>query len=351
MGKTHLVTECTLSAITISLGRMLLLLDTWAIVDATAEGIKLIDASCLFLEMLINRSCLEITDIILLHWWNTSCFHYQPVCAVTIGDDSVILAFWITLERVENSPLVQSWKMLLMLGSQVYVTSYYRAVTIEDDAVISAFSKLVIHIPQGKQLATFSKDCYIRCAKQEALGSLPSGRKECLKALHPIDQEKLHFVGESLKILSGTIRANMLSKLVNLWDLDLSNNSLLPLSNNGTGVNYSFWNLPYLNFLLATYTISQFLKEGREFETITGINASSLDVTPAAFIVGQSTLTVTIGDDAVISAFRLLGSPQKWEKLTMSLSGRALTAITSSCGCILLLDTQAIVVVLLQKGI
>ncbi|GLT35782.1 hypothetical protein SLA2020_102060 [Shorea laevis] len=96
----------------------------------------------------------------------------------------------------------------------------------------------------------------------------PIFSEECLKALHPIDQEKLHFVGESLKILSGTIRANMLSKLVNLWDLDLSNNSLLPLSNNGTGVNYSFWNLPYLNFLLATYTISQFLKEGREFESI-----------------------------------------------------------------------------------
>ncbi|GLU15265.1 hypothetical protein SLE2022_317710 [Rubroshorea leprosula] len=72
--------------------------------------------------------------------------------------------------------------------------------------------------------------------------------EECLKALHPIDLEKLHFVGESLKILSGTITANTLSKLVNLWDLDLSNNSLLSLSINGTGVNYSFLKLSSLRF-------------------------------------------------------------------------------------------------------
>ncbi|GLU15272.1 hypothetical protein SLE2022_317750 [Rubroshorea leprosula] len=48
--------------------------------------------------------------------------------------------------------------------------------------------------------------------------------------------------------LGGTITTNMLSKLVNLWDLDLSNNSLLSLSNNGTGVSYSFPNLVYLRF-------------------------------------------------------------------------------------------------------
>ncbi|GLU15255.1 hypothetical protein SLE2022_317610 [Rubroshorea leprosula] len=48
--------------------------------------------------------------------------------------------------------------------------------------------------------------------------------------------------------LSGTITANMLSKLVNLWELDLSNNSLLSLSNNSTGVNYSFPNLRSLEF-------------------------------------------------------------------------------------------------------
>ncbi|GKV52714.1 hypothetical protein SLEP1_g59285, partial [Rubroshorea leprosula] len=48
--------------------------------------------------------------------------------------------------------------------------------------------------------------------------------------------------------LSGTITANMLSKLVNLRDLDLSNNNLLSLSNNSTGVNYSFPNLSSLKF-------------------------------------------------------------------------------------------------------
>ncbi|GKV52554.1 hypothetical protein SLEP1_g59131 [Rubroshorea leprosula] len=48
--------------------------------------------------------------------------------------------------------------------------------------------------------------------------------------------------------LSGTFTANVLSKLINLEDLDLSNNSLLSLSNNSIGVNYSFPNLRYLRF-------------------------------------------------------------------------------------------------------
>ncbi|GKV33172.1 hypothetical protein SLEP1_g41707 [Rubroshorea leprosula] len=48
--------------------------------------------------------------------------------------------------------------------------------------------------------------------------------------------------------LTGTITPDMLLKLVDLEDLDLSNNSLLSLSNNGTTVNYSFLNLQYLKF-------------------------------------------------------------------------------------------------------
>ncbi|GLU15151.1 hypothetical protein SLE2022_316690 [Rubroshorea leprosula] len=48
--------------------------------------------------------------------------------------------------------------------------------------------------------------------------------------------------------LSGTITTNMLSKLVNLETLDLSNNSLLSLSNDGTAVNYSLPNLWSLKF-------------------------------------------------------------------------------------------------------
>ncbi|GLU19130.1 hypothetical protein SLE2022_353950 [Rubroshorea leprosula] len=48
--------------------------------------------------------------------------------------------------------------------------------------------------------------------------------------------------------LSGTITPNMLSRLEDLNDLDLSNNSLLSLSNNGTVVNYSFLKLLSLRF-------------------------------------------------------------------------------------------------------
>ncbi|KAG6387290.1 hypothetical protein SASPL_152477 [Salvia splendens] len=78
---------------------------------------------------------------------------------------------------------------------------------------------------------------------------------------------------------------------------------------------------------------------------------------------------VTIGDDAVISAFRFLldlfsdnvtlvpaspltclkDHPRKGEKLTLSPSG-SLAAITDSLGRILLLDTKALVVVRLWKG-
>ncbi|GLT26009.1 hypothetical protein SLA2020_011010 [Shorea laevis] len=57
----------------------------------------------------------------------------------------------------------------------------------------------------------------------------------------------LSMVDLSSNNLSGTITANMLSKLDNLLVLDLSNNSLLSLSNNGTAVNYSF--LPSLQSL------------------------------------------------------------------------------------------------------
>ncbi|GLT61927.1 hypothetical protein SLA2020_345970, partial [Shorea laevis] len=96
--------------------------------------------------------------------------------------------------------------------------------------------------------------------------------EECLKALHPIDLEKLHFVGESLKILSGTITANRLSKLVNRWDLDLSNNSLLFLSNNGTGVSYSFRNLPYLIF--SSCNIHKFLSFLRKAESLKVLDIS-----------------------------------------------------------------------------
>ncbi|GKV15106.1 hypothetical protein SLEP1_g25907 [Rubroshorea leprosula] len=76
-------------------------------------------------------------------------------------------------------------------------------------------------------------------SNNEISGSIPSSF---------FDLVNLTNVDLSSNNLSGTITANMLSKLVNLWDLDLSDNSFLSLSNNGTAVNYSFPNLRSLNF-------------------------------------------------------------------------------------------------------
>ncbi|GLT59096.1 hypothetical protein SLA2020_319350 [Shorea laevis] len=79
----------------------------------------------------------------------------------------------------------------------------------------------------------------IYLSNNEISGSIPSS------FFHIVN---LSIVDLSSNNLTGTITANMLSKLVMLWDLDLSNNSLLSLSNNDTGVNYSFSNLQFLRF-------------------------------------------------------------------------------------------------------
>ncbi|GKV33116.1 hypothetical protein SLEP1_g41659 [Rubroshorea leprosula] len=68
-------------------------------------------------------------------------------------------------------------------------------------------------------------------SNNEISGSLPSSF---------FDLVYLTRVDLSSNNLTGTITSDMLSKLVDLEDLDLSNNSLLSLSNNGTAVNYSF---------------------------------------------------------------------------------------------------------------
>ncbi|GKU93451.1 hypothetical protein SLEP1_g7045 [Rubroshorea leprosula] len=69
--------------------------------------------------------------------------------------------------------------------------------------------------------------------------------------------------------LSGTITANMLSKLVNLQDLDLSNNNLLSLSNNSTGVNYSFPNLWYIKFSSCNiHKFPSFLRKAERLEVL-----------------------------------------------------------------------------------
>ncbi|GLT25993.1 hypothetical protein SLA2020_010870 [Shorea laevis] len=63
------------------------------------------------------------------------------------------------------------------------------------------------------------------------------------------DLVHLSSVDLSSNNFTGTITADMLSKLVDLEALDLSNNSLLSLSNNGTAVNHSFlpslWSLRF----------------------------------------------------------------------------------------------------------
>ncbi|GKU93464.1 hypothetical protein SLEP1_g7059 [Rubroshorea leprosula] len=69
--------------------------------------------------------------------------------------------------------------------------------------------------------------------------------------------------------LSGTITANMLSKLVNLRDLDLSNNNLLSLSNNSTGVNYSFPNLWSIKFSSCNiHKFPSFLRKAERLEVL-----------------------------------------------------------------------------------
>ncbi|GLU15169.1 hypothetical protein SLE2022_316850 [Rubroshorea leprosula] len=73
-------------------------------------------------------------------------------------------------------------------------------------------------------------------SNNEISGSIPSS------FFHLVN---LTIVDFSSNNLSGTITANMLSKLINLEILDLSNNSLLSLSNDGTVVNYSFPNLMF----------------------------------------------------------------------------------------------------------
>ncbi|GLT60151.1 hypothetical protein SLA2020_329320 [Shorea laevis] len=76
-------------------------------------------------------------------------------------------------------------------------------------------------------------------SNNEISGSIPS---------FFFDLVNLSTIDLSSNNLSGTITPNMLLKLVDLQHLDLSNNSLLSLSNNGTGVNYSFPNLRSLRF-------------------------------------------------------------------------------------------------------
>ncbi|GKV33199.1 hypothetical protein SLEP1_g41735 [Rubroshorea leprosula] len=67
----------------------------------------------------------------------------------------------------------------------------------------------------------------------------------------------------------GTITPDMLSKLVDLEDLDLSNNSLLSLSTDGIAANYSFPNLWSLKFSSCNiYKFPSFLRKAKRLEVL-----------------------------------------------------------------------------------
>ncbi|GLU15256.1 hypothetical protein SLE2022_317620 [Rubroshorea leprosula] len=98
-------------------------------------------------------------------------------------------------------------------------------------------------------------------SNNEISGSLPSS------FFHLVSLTRVDLSSNNL---SGTITTNMLSKLVNLWLLDLSNNSLLSLSNNSTGVNYSF---PYLRyFIFSSCNIDKFPSFLGKVESLQGLD-------------------------------------------------------------------------------
>ncbi|GLT38710.1 hypothetical protein SLA2020_129400 [Shorea laevis] len=94
----------------------------------------------------------------------------------------------------------------------------------------------------------------------EISGSIPSSF---------FDLVNLTKVDLSSNNLSGTITANMLSKLVNLKTLDLSRNTLLSLSSNGTGVKYSFPNLRSLSFSSCNiHKFPSFLRKAKSLQVL-----------------------------------------------------------------------------------
>ncbi|GKV49188.1 hypothetical protein SLEP1_g55952 [Rubroshorea leprosula] len=107
----------------------------------------------------------------------------------------------------------------------------------------------------------------IYLSNNEISGSIPSS------FFHLVN---LTIVDLSSNNLGGTITANMLSKLVNLLSLDLSNNSLLSLSNNSTAVNYSFPNLWSLKF--SSCNIQKFPSFLREAESLRELDISKNNI-------------------------------------------------------------------------
>ncbi|GLT35529.1 hypothetical protein SLA2020_099740 [Shorea laevis] len=104
----------------------------------------------------------------------------------------------------------------------------------------------------------------VHLSNNEISGSIPS---------FFFDLVHLTTVDLSSNNLTGTITPEMLSKLVDLEDLDLSNNNLLSLSNNGIVVNYSF--LPSLRSLtLSSCNIHKFPSFLRKAEKLQELDIS-----------------------------------------------------------------------------
>ncbi|GKV46726.1 hypothetical protein SLEP1_g53701 [Rubroshorea leprosula] len=108
---------------------------------------------------------------------------------------------------------------------------------------------------------------HLDISNSEISGSIPSSF---------FDLVNLIVVDLSSNNLGGTITANMLSKLVNLRSLDLSNNSLLSLSNNGIAVNYSFPNLQTLKF--SSCNIHKFPSFLRKAESLRELDISKNNI-------------------------------------------------------------------------
>ncbi|GKV50358.1 hypothetical protein SLEP1_g57066 [Rubroshorea leprosula] len=126
MGKTHLVIEWCI----VYHNQF-----TWLYI-AALRHLGYNDSSCMFLEMLINRGCLGVVPLTLNQKRMTT--HYcrrRKFFSLLLADGF----YGSAPNGLKALVVVQLRKMLLMLGGQVNVTSYYCAVTIEDDVVIIAF--------------------------------------------------------------------------------------------------------------------------------------------------------------------------------------------------------------------
>ncbi|GLT35569.1 hypothetical protein SLA2020_100110 [Shorea laevis] len=139
---------------------------------------------------------------------------------------------WLSLSSNKLLGCVPSW--LFSLPSLSYLNLQYNC--------LNCFSGPIDHVEMPN--LNLQK---VLLSNNEISGSIPSVF---------FDLVHLTSVELSSNNLTGTITPDMLSKLVDLEDLDLSKNSFLSLSNDGAAVNYSFPNL--WNLKLSSCNIHKF---------------------------------------------------------------------------------------------